>query len=48
MVVWPSLQIAVDKAVAKSAVSALNTDDSISVFALTGCPVLLTTKVHFR
>jgi hypothetical protein len=44
-VVCPSFVIAVDKPVAKSAVSALNAVDDMTVPVTTGWPVLLTTKV---
>lgn len=44
-VVCPSRVIAVDRPVATSAVNALNTAASISVFALTGWPLLFMTKV---
>jgi hypothetical protein len=45
VVVCPSFVIAVDKPVAKSAVSALNAVDDMTVPVTTGWPLLLTTKV---
>ena len=45
VVVCPSFVIAVDKPVAKSAVSALNAVDDMTVPVTTGWPLLLTTNV---
>jgi len=45
VVVCPSFVIAVDKPVARSAVSALNAVDDMTVPVTTGWPLLLTTKV---
>ena len=45
VVVCPSFVIAVDRPVAKSAVSALNAVDEITVPVTTGWPLLLTTNV---
>ena len=45
VVVCPSFVIAVDKPVARSAVSALNAVDEMTVPVTTGWPVLLTTNV---
>jgi hypothetical protein len=45
VVVCPSFVIAVDKPVAKSAVSALNAVDDMTVPVTTGWPVLLITNV---
>jgi hypothetical protein len=45
VVVCPSFVIAVDRPVARSAVSALNAVDDMTVPVTTGWPLLLTTKV---
>jgi hypothetical protein len=45
VVVCPSFVIAVDRPVARSAVSALNAVDDMTVPVITGCPAVLMEKV---